>query len=334
MNKDIKTLIEYVDSIDESSILSEIKGGEIPPIERGFSTATKEKYYKELNMKWERSSNTVVGVEIWERKYIELEFNYEDVYVKEYSLEEYDEELKGKDFYRVSYEFYEDIYRGVKPFRKWARERMVWYQEILFHNKKSKTLRWDRPYEVKLNPDGSSYEYYQELNQDFNKIIKVNNALGIVIRSDIKFNLRVGESVYMGIEESPKISPLIDDIEITFSHIDNQRLNTWIEVKEEEDNEIRETWYEVKGKALPKYIEVDIYGLDEVEGGRRYHPKGEDEEYRETLIHSHEKGLVERLSPPGIKIEDEDYWNIEDIKKTSKRYKNYKERRYKEPTWQ
>lgn len=342
MNKDIDKLMKYVDGIDETGVLDEIGEGEIPPIDKGFSTATREKFYKEIGMKWDIGSNTVVGEEIWERRYIELTFNEEEAYVREYKIDEYDEELKGKEFYRVGYEFYEDIYKGVKPFIRWIRERMIWYQEIFYHNKKSKTLRWDRPFREIRNPDGSSQIYYENLIIPYIKNIDINKALGIVIRSDSVFNLEIGESIYTGIKESPKISPVVDEkVKIVFSNISNQILINWIEVKEidggvNEFNEIEkiyieEVWNRVDGEATPKYIEIDLYGMEEA--GRRYHPKGEDESYRETLIHSRDRGYKDRLSPPG-KVMEGEYWNIEDIKKTSKRFKGSKERRYKEPSWE
>lgn len=346
MKEKIDRLMKYIKGMDETEVLKEIQVGEVPPIHKGFSTAIQEKYYKEIRNKWELSSNTVVGEEIWSRSYTELIFEEgekEEVYVKEISLEEYDEELGGREFYVVTHSFYEEVYKGNKPFFRWNKERMVWQQEIYYHNRKEGTIRWERGKNIYTNPDGGEEVIYERIEEGMRKKLKSGQALGVVIRSDGVFNLRVGDRLYRGIKESPKISPLgEEEIEIEFNGVGNQRLEEreivrYEEVGEEgEVIEIRERWYRVEPReVIPKYIEIDIYGTEEARAGRKYHPKGEEEEYREILIHAQGTEYRERMIPPGKEGKfKEEFWNTEDVTRTSRRYKNYSQRRGREPKWE
>jgi hypothetical protein len=343
MKEAFNKLINYVKGLDETAPLDEIVQGEVPPIHKGFSTSTKEKHYKELDVKWELTSNTVVGEEIWSRTFTELIFETDDnedpVYVKEVTFDEYDPELKGTEFYRVNHPFYEDIYKGTKPFFRWNRERMIWYQEMFFHNRKENTVRWDRPFSTYNNPDSSTHDLYDELPPVFTKTLSCGRALGVVIRSDVPFDLQVGESLYTNITESPKISPLGEpQVTLTFKNIRNQSFSQYQTSRYEEDIELIETWYQVSppgDDVSPKYIEIDIYGTAEAKAGRSYHPQGEDEEYREILVHPQTTPYEARLKPPGKAHQfKDDFWNTEDMTRTSKKYKKYNQRRFKDPAWQ
>jgi len=175
--------------ITNKNLIKNINGikVEVPNIDEGFSTDTIQEYIPFLDMVWNIGTNVIVGKQTT-REYKEIiQPSPLIMKVVEIELEEDHPLFGGKNFYRVTKEFYEDNYRSSNQFYKWDRFRLKYLKEELFYNRLEDTIteEYDSP-KIKIFP---------------------NKALGISINSNDFFKVLIRE--YRGeTKDTGKISPV------------------------------------------------------------------------------------------------------------------------------
>lgn len=323
----IEDIKEFIGRDDGTSSISDIEKPEFPDISKGFNTAFIEQYYKEISMKWEYGSNTLVGDEIWERSFTRLEF-LSSVSIKEVTQPNIDPEYKTNTFYLVRFPFLEYEYKASKPFFEWDLSVNKYIHEELFYRSKSETIRWERPFTTYQNPNSENeLRYYQPLNQPFIKAFSPNKALGFQVRSDSSYEIKGNTSSYPSNELiSPALEPSYSFI---FNNIANQVYSSYISIRQEGEYQYQDTYHSVQGTASPTYIEIDLWGLKPIPNTKRIIPNGEDIERAETLIHISSTPYKERLIPPNTSFSEQGFWNMEP-ETNYKSIENYYERKDKD----
>ena len=198
----------------------------LPNLSNGFSIDTISQFNDLVGMDWEVASNMVTNNKVFRRSYKILSEDMEKPpRIQEIDLGSHSESLDGRYFYKITHYFVEDTYSSQQPFFKWKRERLKFEQEVLYHNKITNELRWERNINKKIViPDdqaygsekGSVYKEYEDLEDILNLPISVNKCWGLQVESDGEFIIEYrGEQVFKGFK-SHKLSPLLStDIKIT-----------------------------------------------------------------------------------------------------------------------
>jgi hypothetical protein len=185
-SKDIK---EYIERTDYKEQLKSIRLEEPPDLSGGFNIADIEKYYPQIDMKWEYASNTTIGGVTKQRTYTELEFNLEDeIKIEIVDFPYYQEDLGGQHFYKLTFPFYEWTYSSDGDFYKWELDRYKYLFEGFYPNKENEVITIDN------------------LTNRQSIEIELGKALGILIQSDSNnLNIKYKEQLY---KEGDKIEPL------------------------------------------------------------------------------------------------------------------------------
>lgn len=157
-----------------------------PNIDEGFSTDSIQEYIPFLGMVWNVGTNTIVG-DLTSREYKEI-IPSDPLIMKvvEVNLEKPHPLFGGKNFYRVTKDFYEDNYRSSNDFYRWERFRLRFKKEELFYNRLEDTF-----------------------TKEFDSLkarIYPNKALGLRVKSDHPFSINV-RGYDSNLKDTGKMSP-------------------------------------------------------------------------------------------------------------------------------
>lgn len=309
----------------------------LPDLSNGFSIDSINRFIDLIGMEWEVASNMVTNGKVFRRSYKLLSEDKEQPpRIQEIDLGANNKALEGRYFYKVTHYFVEDTYSAQQPFYKWKRERLKFEQEVLYHNKITDELKWNRSIDKEIvipddnaygNEKNARYIEYEDLNNEVKLPIKVNKCWGLEVESDGEFIIKYkGEQVFKG-SKSHKLTPLLStDIEIhlieTQNHTGTSSIkpitssSTTNNINSNSNNNNNNDTDTVKSnigqnkpsieipspiKVSPTYLLCKLYGTKEPEPipiGRKIMPLGEDIRYRETLIHPSNTDESDRYKPP------------------------------------
>lgn len=194
-----KKIDEYIKRTDYKEKIKDITLEEPPDLSGGFNVANIERYYPQIDMKWEYGSNTTIGGKTKQRTYTELEFNDSDeVKVELINFSTYQEELDGKYFYKLTFPFYEYTYSSDGDFYKWEVNKYKYLFEGFYPNEKDSEIP------------------IEDINNKKSIDINVGKALGIIINSELPVDIKYIDKIY---RNGDKIEPLTkEEIQVSWSY--------------------------------------------------------------------------------------------------------------------
>lgn len=306
-------LSEALDQFSFHNLLGRKIMDNIPDL-NGMTTATIERHIPWLHYSHAIASNTSLKDRTPYFREYSIPF-YEEGAVpqaQEIDLGYYDPDLEARYLYRVVHTYYEDTYTSSYPFYQWEFERSQFRHELLKYKTTSSKLNWERPL-LGYQHEDLPVQYDDVSNLRFK--IDMNSGVGIHITSDCKYQVLVGDQLFIS-ESGVVFIPIVSSNSLTIEVLEstNQIHQT---LHDQDDNglirRLRHTsdTGDTLGTPSPTYFNIEIKG--ESIATRAYYPEGDIEDLETTLIHKPGTPLDRRLIPPGKSFGDPnfptDFWN-------------------------